>query len=126
MLGVLTTDTANPTAKAIQEFVAGDASETSVGTFVPFSSARKWAGVTINESKGSGIATSWIMGAPEVVLVDGGFASLPGVVAEGRRVIANVERVAKLFLTKTMYALVLAVATGVARVPFPFCLASSR
>jgi cation-transporting P-type ATPase E len=56
----------------------------------------------------------------QLVLVEGGFASLPGVVAEGRRVIANVERVAKLFLTKTTYAAVLAVATGVARVPFPF------
>jgi cation-transporting P-type ATPase E len=56
----------------------------------------------------------------QLVLVDGGFSSLPGVVAEGRRVIANVERVAKLFLTKTVYAMVLAVATGVARVPFPF------
>ncbi len=56
----------------------------------------------------------------QLVLTDGGFANLPVVVDEGRRVIANVERVAKLFLTKTMYAAVLAVATGVARIPFPF------
>jgi cation-transporting P-type ATPase E len=67
---------------------------------------------------GSGSEATRAVG--QLVLVDGGFASLPGVVAEGRRVIANVERVAKLFLTKTMYASVLAVATGVARVPFPF------
>jgi cation-transporting P-type ATPase E len=67
---------------------------------------------------GSGSEATRAVG--QLVLVDGGFASLPGVVAEGRRVIANVERVAKLFLTKTMYASVLAVATGIARVPFPF------
>jgi len=42
------------------------------------------------------------------------------VVAEGRRVIANVERVANLFLTKTFYAMLLALATGVGRLPFPF------
>jgi cation-transporting P-type ATPase E len=56
----------------------------------------------------------------QIVLVKGDFASLPGVVAEGRRVIANVERVAKLFITKTIYAAVLAIASGIARIPFPF------
>ena len=56
----------------------------------------------------------------QLVLIDGGFSNLPVVVDEGRRVIANVERVAKLFLTKTIYAAALAIATGVARIPFPF------
>jgi cation-transporting ATPase E len=56
----------------------------------------------------------------QLVLLDSSFASLPRVVAEGRRVINNVERVARLFITKTTYSLLLAVAVGVARVPFPF------
>ena len=56
----------------------------------------------------------------QLVLLDNSFAVLPGVVAEGRRVIANVERVANLFVTKTVYALLLALAVGVARLPFPF------
>lgn len=56
----------------------------------------------------------------QVVLLDGEFASLPGVVAEGRRVIANVERVANLFVTKTVYAMLLAIAVGIARWPYPF------
>ena len=303
MLRALTSEAANPTAKAIREYVNDAASDTSIQTFIPFSSARKWAGLTIGEQGRSSGSTSWIMGAPEIVLssgggengaalasvkeqadlgkrvlvlakasvamageslpselrasamvtlterirpdasetlkyfaeqhvevkiisgdnpntvaaiaraagmdgldgphaivdartltddqsvatmisaakvigrsspqqkrimvqslkeqhktvamtgdgvndalalkdadlaiamgsgseatravgqlvlIDGGFASLPSVVAEGRRVIANVERVAKLFLTKTMYASILALATGVARVPFPF------
>ena len=55
-----------------------------------------------------------------VVLLDSDFGSLPPVLGEGRRVIANVERVANLFLTKTVYATLLALIVGVARVPFPF------
>ncbi|HVW31748.1 MAG TPA: HAD-IC family P-type ATPase, partial [Acidimicrobiia bacterium] len=55
-----------------------------------------------------------------VVLLDDSWASLPGVVAEGRRVIANIERVASLVVTKTVYATLLALVVGVAGVPFPF------
>ena len=54
------------------------------------------------------------------MLLDGKFATLPGVVAEGRRVTANIERAANLFLTKTVYAALLAVATVVTAWPFPF------
>ncbi len=54
------------------------------------------------------------------VLLDNDFAVFPSVIAQGRKVIANVERVANLFLTKTFYAMVLALAIGVARIPFPF------
>jgi len=56
----------------------------------------------------------------QLVLLSNRFATLPDVVAEGRRVIANIERVAKLFVTKTVYATALAVAVGIARLPFPF------
>jgi cation-transporting ATPase E len=56
----------------------------------------------------------------QIVLLGGHFAAMPGVVAEGRRVIANVERVANLFVTKTVYAMLLAIAVGVARWPYPF------
>jgi cation-transporting ATPase E len=56
----------------------------------------------------------------QLVLVDSRFQHLPGVVAEGRRVINNIELVANLFLTKTVYATVLAVLSGVAGLAFPF------
>jgi cation-transporting ATPase E len=56
----------------------------------------------------------------ELVLLDDRFATLPGVVAEGRRVTANIERVANLFITKTIWATLLAVAAGVALMPYPF------
>ncbi|MFC8733999.1 HAD-IC family P-type ATPase [Luteimicrobium sp. NPDC057192] len=55
-----------------------------------------------------------------LVLVDGRFSTLPGVVGQGRRVMANMERVAGLFLTKTTYAALLAVAVVLLAVPYPF------
>ncbi len=56
----------------------------------------------------------------QIVLLDSSFATLPQIVAEGRRVLGNIERVAKLFVTKTVYAFLLATATGVVQLPFPF------
>jgi cation-transporting P-type ATPase E len=67
---------------------------------------------------GSGSSAS--RAAAQLVLLDGSFATLPVVVAEGRRVINNVERVANLFLVKSTYSMLLALAVGVAHVPFPF------
>jgi cation-transporting ATPase E len=54
------------------------------------------------------------------VLVDSSFAGVPAVLAEGRRVIGNVERLACLFFTKTVYAFLLAMAVTFAMLPFPF------
>ena len=55
-----------------------------------------------------------------LVLLDGRFDRMPGVVAEGRRVIANIERVSMLFLTKTSYAFAIAVVFGLLAWSFPF------
>lgn len=44
-----------------------------------------------------------------LVLIDSNFDSMPKVVAEGRRVISNVSKVAKLYLTKTIFSLLLAI-----------------
>ncbi len=56
----------------------------------------------------------------QLVLIDGQFSTLPGVVAEGRRVISNIERVANLFVTKTVYAIGIALVVGLLGIPFPF------
>lgn len=45
----------------------------------------------------------------QLILLDSNFASMPKVVAEGRRTINNIERSASLFLLKTIYSSVLAV-----------------
>jgi cation-transporting ATPase E len=72
----------------------------------------------IGVSMGAGSAAT--RSVARFVLLDNSFAVFPSVVAEGRRVIANVERVANLFVTKTVYATLLALAVGVAGLPFPF------
>jgi cation-transporting ATPase E len=56
----------------------------------------------------------------QLVLIDGEFATLPDIVGEGRRVTSNIERVANLFLTSTVYALGLSLAIVLSSLPFPF------
>jgi cation-transporting ATPase E len=75
-------------------------------------------GADLGIAMGSGTASA--KAVAQLVLLDNGFSAVPKVVGEGRRVIANVERVANLFLTKTVYATVLALAVGVVGLPFPF------
>ena len=55
-----------------------------------------------------------------IVLLDSSFAAVPQVLGEGRRVIANIERVGNLFVTKTVYAALLAIVVAISGVPFPF------
>jgi cation-transporting P-type ATPase E len=55
-----------------------------------------------------------------MVLLDDSFAAVPKVLAEGRRVVANIERVANLFVTKTVYASLLAISVVLLAVPYPF------
>ena len=56
----------------------------------------------------------------ELVLLDSNFASMPKIVAEGRRTINNIERSATLFLVKTIYASILALIFLIAKMPYPF------
>lgn len=56
----------------------------------------------------------------QLVLIDGEFSSLPDIVGEGRRVTSNIERVANLFITSTVYALGLSLAIVLSSLPFPF------
>ena len=67
-----------------------------------------------------GTGSSATRAVAQLVLLDNRFATLPNAVAEGRRVINNLERVANLFVTKTVYSMMLAIAVGIAVLPFPF------
>ncbi|MEO8263028.1 MAG: HAD-IC family P-type ATPase [Pseudolysinimonas sp.] len=87
-----------------------------IGDGVNDTLALKHADLGIAMGSGSAAARA----VADLVLLDGDLAQLPLVVAEGRQVIANVERLARLFLSKTVYALVLAVAFGLLLWPFPF------
>ena len=56
----------------------------------------------------------------QIVLLNNSFATLPSVVAEGRRVIGNITRVATLFLTKTVHSVLLALLVACFQVEYPF------
>jgi cation-transporting ATPase E len=66
----------------------------------------------IGVAMGSGSSAS--RAVAQIVLLDNKFATLPYVVGEGRRVIGNIERVSNLFLTKTVYSVLLASLVGLA------------
>jgi cation-transporting ATPase E len=66
----------------------------------------------IGVAMGSGSSAS--RAVAQIVLLDNKFATLPYVVGEGRRVIGNIERVSNLFLTKTVYSVLLATLVGLA------------
>jgi len=72
----------------------------------------------IGVAMGSGAAAT--RAVAQLVLLDSTFDSLPPVVAEGRRVLGNIERTANLYLTKSTYAWLLAVGIGLFALPFPF------
>ncbi len=56
----------------------------------------------------------------QLVLLDSTFDALPSVVREGRRVLGNIERTSNLYVTKTIYAMLLALGVGVFQLAFPF------
>lgn len=76
--------------------------------------------------KDADIGVAMASGAPatravaQLVLLDNKFAHMPDVLSEGRRVIANIERVANLFVIKNVYTLVFALAVTLFALPFPF------
>ncbi|KND27767.1 metal ABC transporter ATPase [Streptomyces anulatus] len=72
----------------------------------------------IGVSMGSGSEAT--RAVAQIVLLNNSFATLPSVVAEGRRVIGNITRVATLFLTKTVYSVLLAILVVCFQVEYPF------
>ncbi|MEU3316635.1 HAD-IC family P-type ATPase [Streptomyces sp. NPDC006662] len=72
----------------------------------------------IGVSMGSGSEAT--RAVAQIVLLDNSFATLPSVVAEGRRVIGNITRVATLFLVKTVYSVLLAILVVCSQVEYPF------
>ncbi|MFD9103016.1 HAD-IC family P-type ATPase, partial [Streptomyces virginiae] len=72
----------------------------------------------IGVSMGSGSEAT--RAVAQIVLLNNSFSTLPSVVAEGRRVIGNITRVATLFLTKTVYSVLLAILVVCSQVEYPF------
>ena len=55
-----------------------------------------------------------------LVLLDSNFASMPSVVAEGRRVVNNVQKSSSLFLMKTIYTMLLSIFCLIIKIDYPF------
>lgn len=72
----------------------------------------------IGVAMGSGASAT--RATSQLVLMDDRFAQLPRVVAEGRRVISNIERVANLYLVRNVYSFVVAMYVSFTAAPFPF------
>lgn len=56
----------------------------------------------------------------QIVLLDSDFSSIPKIIGEGRKIINNLERVASLYLTKTIYSILLSIIFSVYLMPYPF------
>ena len=78
--------------------------------------ALKEADCSIAMASGSDVACQ----VSHIVLLDSNFASMPSVVAEGRRVINNIERSASLYLVKNIFSFFLTFFTLFATLPYPF------
>jgi magnesium-transporting ATPase (P-type) len=55
----------------------------------------------------------------DLVLVRDDFAAVPGMVAEGRQILRNIQRVARLFITKTVFTAVAGLAVAIPTGTFP-------
>ena len=58
--------------------------------------------------------------AAHIVLLDSCFSSMKQIVEEGKTIIANIERVSSLYLTKTIYSTVLCLIFSMLRMSYPF------
>jgi P-type E1-E2 ATPase len=77
--------------------------------------ALKAARLAIAQGGGTQMAKS----VADVVLVDGEFGSVPAMVGEGRKVLRNLQRVTKLFVTKSSFAAVLILTIGISPTSYP-------
>ncbi|MBA2475389.1 MAG: HAD-IC family P-type ATPase [Actinobacteria bacterium] len=77
--------------------------------------ALKAARLGIAQGTGSQMARS----VADVVLVRGDFAAVPAMVAEGRNILRNVQRVTKLFVAKSAFAAFLILSIGLTETEYP-------
>ncbi len=78
--------------------------------------ALKEADCSIAIAAGSDAARS----VSQLVLLDSNFSSMPNVVAEGRRVVNNIQKASSLFLMKTIFAIIISVFVLCMHKTYPF------
>jgi cation-transporting ATPase E len=77
--------------------------------------ALKQARLAIAQGSGTQMSRS----VADLVLVRDDFGVLPGMVAEGRQILRNIQRVARLFITKTVFTAVIGLAIAIPTGAFP-------
>ncbi|HMC40914.1 MAG TPA: HAD-IC family P-type ATPase [Acidimicrobiales bacterium] len=113
VFGRVTPDQKQEMVKALQ---AGGHTVAMTGDGVNDVLALKDADLGVAMGSGSAVTR----GVAQLVLLDDDFDTLPSVVAEGRRVLGNIELVAVLFLVKNVYSLILSVVISITGWPYPF------
>ena len=101
--------------KFVRALKAGGHTVAMTGDGVNDVLALKEADCSIAMASGSDAASQ----VSHIVLLESNFAAMPSVVAEGRRVINNIERSAALFLVKNIFSFALALISLIFTLPYP-------
>ena len=101
--------------KFVRALKAGGHTVAMTGDGVNYVLALKEADCSIAMASGSDAASQ----VSHIVLLESNFAAMPSVVAEGRRVINNIERSAALFLVKNIFSFALALISLIFTLPYP-------
>jgi magnesium-transporting ATPase (P-type) len=102
--------------RIVEALRAGGRYVAMVGDGVNDVPALKASRIAIAQAGGSQMART----VADIVLVQGSFSAVPRLVAEGRQILRNMQRVSKLYATKCVFGAFVVLTVGLAPLPYPF------